>query len=153
LKGRRHSYDGHHWKFVEPSDKKSNDTWQAQANALAEEARQNLRQRSLAGRQKTAEYHRGKTLSEEHRRKLSEARRGKTLSEETRRKLVEANQKPVMCIETNEVFDSILIAALSRNKATQGLCAHLKGKQKSFDGHHWKYVETSNSGAVDEKSY
>lgn len=56
-------------------------------------------------------------------------------------RLSQAKKKPVVCVETGEVFDSIEAAAAAINRAATNICACLKGKQKTCGGFHWRFVE------------
>lgn len=48
-------------------------------------------------------------------------------------------RKKVICIETQEVFNSITEAAKAINKSTGNICDCLKGKHKTCAGYHWAY--------------
>lgn len=50
-------------------------------------------------------------------------------------------QKPVKCIETGEVFESINIAAKAINRDQSSLSKCLRGKTKTCAKLHWKYYE------------
>ena len=101
-----------------------------------------------------------KPFSEEHKRKLSEARKGnknpmygkpsprkgKPCSEETKQKMSEARKIKVICLETQQVFDSIKQAEEWLGKGS--IKHHLKGKRKSAGKHpitgiklHWMYLD------------
>lgn len=49
--------------------------------------------------------------------------------------------KGVRCIETGEVFATSKEAADSRGLARGNLCSHLKGRQKTFGGYTWEYID------------
>jgi group I intron endonuclease len=96
----------------------------------------------------------GKHISEETRRKMSESNKGKTKSEETCKKLSEANKgkppseetlkkvrKKVICVETQESFDSLTEAGKKYNVANSTICSCCRGKRKTVGGFHWKYYE------------
>lgn len=83
----------------------------------------------------------GKHLSEEARRKISEAGKGREVSEETRSKISKALSKPILCVETGEVFRGITEAERQTGNNHSNLVACLKGRQKTCGGYHWKYVE------------
>lgn len=83
----------------------------------------------------------GKHLSEEARRKISEAGKGHEVSEETRSKISKALSKPILCVETGEVFRGITEAERQTGNNHSNLVACLKGRQKTCGGYHWKYVE------------
>lgn len=109
----------------------------------------------------------GHPVSPETREKLRRANLGKKQSPETIRKRVESirrnpnrnngekHKKPVICLETGEVFDSL--KAASEKYHLHDLCSHLKGRQKSCKGLHFQYqsVETNRdecSGVGQETS-
>lgn len=48
---------------------------------------------------------------------------------------------PVLCIDTGETFESIHAAARRESMSVGNLCSHLKGRQKSFAGKQWRYVQ------------
>jgi predicted transcriptional regulator len=94
----------------------------------------------------------GKHHSEETKRKISEARKGenhhlygKHHSEETKRKISEAckknantRKKPVRCIETGIIYESITEAKEKTGiGSVHSVC---KGYRKTAGGYHWEYV-------------
>lgn len=48
--------------------------------------------------------------------------------------------KPVICIETGEVFSSVMDAAENFGGSAQNLSTHLTGKRRSFAGKHFVYL-------------
>ena len=73
---------------------------------------------------------------------------GRKHSEETKQKLRErfsgANSehaKKIMCVETGKVYDAIVLAAQEFGMDASGLAKTCKGKQKTWGGYHWKYVD------------
>lgn len=74
----------------------------------------------------------GKTLnlSFEQRQILSERMRdiGKTVG-----------LKRVVCVEDGTIYDSVLDAAVAYNVTKSTMCGHLKGRQKTCAGKHFKY--------------
>lgn len=76
---------------------------------------------------------------------ISEAKKGHEVSLETKQKIASTLQghyyghmnKPVLCIETNEVFDSVSAA----NRKYKGHIADVcKGLRNTAAGYHWRYV-------------
>lgn len=49
--------------------------------------------------------------------------------------------KPVVCIETNVAFNSIVDAAKSVNRKPSSIVDVLKGRHKTCAGFHWRYEE------------
>lgn len=95
----------------------------------------------------------GHSVSKETREKLRNANLGKKQSKETieKRKQTmkekgyiitnESHQKPIICIETGEVFKSLKEATEKYNLTT--LCGHLKGRYKTCKGKHYKYCSVT----------
>lgn len=52
----------------------------------------------------------------------------------------------IRCVDTGEIFESLKHAAESRGKSAGNLCSTLKGKQKTWDGHRWEYVDPALCG-------
>ena len=75
----------------------------------------------------------GKKQSEEHIKKRTAHRKGKPINLSTK--------KPVICVETRQIFDSSHSAAKFANlKNPPDIHKVCKGKQKKAGGYHWKYV-------------
>ena len=53
---------------------------------------------------------------------------------------IRTSNKRVICVETDEVFDSIREANVKYGFNISNICAVCKGKQKTAYGYHWKYV-------------
>jgi len=100
----------------------------------------------------------GHYVSEKTKEKLRQCNLGKKQSQETIEKrkqtfikmkengYVQTNgnhRKKVICIETNEIFNSLKDAQSKYNLTS--LCRHLKGKQKSCGGKHFKYYQEDSS--------
>ena len=95
-------------------------------------------------------FEKGHTVSAAVRKKLRDLNVGKNLSSETKAKISQKNRKAmignkngnksILCVETNEVFESIKKAALTVGVAPSGITHALKGDQKSAGGYHWKLV-------------
>lgn len=77
----------------------------------------------------------GKHHSEDAKSKISVANSGKKRSKEQREKL----SKPILCIETNEVFASITDAAEKYNVTIGAVSRALRGKSKTCCGLRWSY--------------
>lgn len=95
----------------------------------------------------------GKKQTEEAKKKISDKAKGRKATDETKRKMSEkrqgkdnANSKKVMCIETNEIFDTIKEAKQWSGASSIGQCC--LGKIKYSGKHpitgeklHWKYID------------
>jgi group I intron endonuclease len=97
----------------------------------------------------------GKHHTEESRKKMSASLKGHTphnkgipMSEEQKEKLKIARQvnprryhKPVRCIETGEIFDSIRDAEIAKGIYQGGINRALKGERQTTAGdYHWEFV-------------
>ncbi len=58
-----------------------------------------------------------------------------------RRRVGTKQQKRVINIETGQIFDSVNAAAQWVSISPSTLVTHLKGRQESAAGYHWKYFE------------
>lgn len=87
----------------------------------------------------------GKHMTDEEKRKIWETLKGHKMSEETRRKLSESNRKrlgrKVICVETEQIFDTITDASRWCNTPHSNISACLIGKQKTAGGYHWEYYD------------
>lgn len=79
----------------------------------------------------------GKHHSEETKSKISRANSGKKRSKEQRDKI----SKPIICIETGEIFASITEAADKHDVTIGAISRVLRGKSKTCCGLHWSYYE------------
>lgn len=53
---------------------------------------------------------------------------------------LKALRKKVLCIETNEIFESISAAAKAKNTFVQNICRCCNKKLNTTGGFHWKYA-------------
>lgn len=89
----------------------------------------------------------GKKHSEESKKKMSEAakrRIDRVCSEATKAKLKEKNpqKKPVRCVNTGAVYESIHEAARQTNLTPSSICAVCRGKKlHTTGGFLWEYVK------------
>lgn len=82
-------------------------------------------------------------FSEEWKKHLSESKKGKPgtpLSEETKDKISKTKSQSVMCIETQEIFDSAREASKKYNLSPRTIRCAIEGHQKTAAGYHWKYI-------------
>ena len=60
--------------------------------------------------------------------------------EKLKKKTSGTNKKKVLCIETNEIFESATEAAHSKGISFGNICAVCRGDRKTTGGYHWKYI-------------
>ncbi len=96
---------------------------------------------------KISEGNRGKKRSEESKKKYSEAKKGKKRSEETKKKISKSMKgskhpraRKVKCIETEEVFNTVKEASISKSTNQNSIYMVCKGEYKSAGKLHWEYV-------------
>ena len=100
---------------------------------------------------KIGNAHRGKKLSDKTKQKLSDAKKGKFKgkdnpffnkkhTEETKEKLRKTNGNPIICIETDEEFQSINQCAKKMNLDRKAIERVLKGVYKQTKGYTFKYI-------------
>lgn len=101
------------------------------------------RKRGAEELKKFSEKMRGHPVSKETREKISNSLKGKPHkhSQETLRKIAIANGKPVICIETGEIFCSVADASKSIGKSYSSVWNVVAGKKITAGGFHWKYLE------------
>ena len=105
------------------------------------------RKRGVEELKKFSEKMRGHPVSKETREKISNSLKGKPHkhSQETLRKIAIANGKPVICIETGEIFCSVADASRSIGKSYTSVWNVVSGKKITAGGFHWKYLEDTKN--------
>ena len=90
--------------------------------------------------------------TEEERKRMSEANLGRHLSDEHKKKISERfkgkkKNTSVICVETGEVFNSIVEAAIAKDMYNNrtNISKVCQGKGNIAGGYHWKYYESSVS--------
>ena len=101
-------------------------------NCVSEETKQKL---SEANKGKIA-WNKGVDMGEEFRKKCSEAKKGKGLNEN----LLKTIRKPVLCIETNKTYESLLLASKKTKINVSNIARVCNGFRKTAGGYHWKYI-------------
>ena len=110
------------------------------------------------------EWHRTHTISEETREKLRKAHGGKNhwnygrkYSIEQRKKLSIAhiglksnNTRPVICLETKEIYESEKAATAVKGYKKDAIGAVCRGDKKTVRETHWMYVDDYNSASPEE---
>ena len=71
----------------------------------------------------------GRKLSLKQRQNLSKVRMGN-----------KCNCKPVICIETGEIFESLKMAAIKIGVSRASVTSAVRGKTKTCGGYHWDYL-------------
>ena len=104
------------------------------------------RKRGAEELKKFSEKMRGHPVSKETREKISNSLKGRPHkhSKETLRKIATANGKPVVCVETGEVFYSAVEASRQMGLSKCAVWYAVKNGQKS-KGFHWKYLEDAEN--------
>lgn len=91
----------------------------------------------------------GKHHTKEVREKMSESHMGekaywygKKRDKETVEKSVASHRKPVICVETEEIFPSVTTAAKAKNMSGKSQISNaLNGRSQTAGGFHWEYYE------------
>lgn len=93
-------------------------------------------------KKKMSETRKGVPHSREHSEAISKALTGYKQSEEHKRNnRLAQHRKPVQCIETGEIYDSLAEAGRKTGILPETISRQIKGKQKTTQGLHWRFVE------------
>lgn len=96
----------------------------------------------------------GRKLSDEHKKKISLARKGKTYKhkKESIYKMIKNNtrKKSILCIETNQIFESFHEADRQTNIDYRNIQRSCKNG-KIAGGYHWKYYDLDKTEEGEEK--
>ena len=111
LNGRVKTAGGYRWAYLNPADKISEETSERKRRA-----------------------NRGRKQSAEQIEKRVSKLRGKSNPNFN-------SYKPVFCVETNEIFDSVNSAAESVGVTPSSLSNVLHGRKKTAGGYHWKFAK------------
>lgn len=93
-------------------------------------------------KQKMSQTRKGVPHSKEHCEAISQALKGykQTEQHKTNNRLAQ-HRKPVMCIETNQVYDSLAEAQRQTGILAETISRQIRGKQQSTKGLHWRWVD------------
>lgn len=88
-------------------------------------------------------------VKETTREKLRKANLGKHLSNNTKQKLSKLrngkpnfkNMKKIICVETNVIYDGIVIASQITKIKDKNIHSACSGRSKTAGGYHWQYYE------------
>ena len=122
------------------------------------------KKRTIEQRRRISDANKGKKLSEETKKKIGKAHKGRVYSEETLKKMGDAQPKTkVICLTTNEIFDSIKQASKYYNICHTSIikCCINKntygGKLSNGEKLVWMYYEDYINATIEEidkrKSY
>lgn len=92
-------------------------------------------------KKKRAEAHRGRKNTKETLERMSKAQQ---VNEAAKKKLleeVEKQKKKILCVETNEVFESLAEAGRVKKIPFQNISKSCLGKRPKAGGYTWRYVE------------
>lgn len=64
------------------------------------------------------------------------------------RNRIKSYQRPVVCLENNIVYNSILDASKALNLKATSICRVLKNKRKSTGGYHFEYTDGANERTI-----
>lgn len=86
-------------------------------------------------------YFWGKHLSNEHKARISVGNKGKKHSIDAIKKTQQAHFKPILNIETQKTYNSILHASKELGVSCTAISNVLRGKTKTCKGYHWEYIK------------
>jgi group I intron endonuclease len=100
------------------------------------------RKRSKETGEKISKALTGKPLSDEHKDKIRRIRLGTKATHETRQKMKQSskNKKPIKCVETNIIYESVNEASNLVHINDTNIRACLKKRQITAGSYHWQYV-------------
>jgi group I intron endonuclease len=132
-------------KKISESMKLIDHSWKVGKSFLTEEGRKILSDKHSGKNH----WNYGNKMPEEQRQRLANLQKGNKQSKETIEKRVSHYRginhwgiKKVICIETNEIFDTIVNAAKNKKISSCGnIVSCCKGNRKTAGGFHWKYIE------------
>ena len=89
---------------------------------------------------------RGIKFSDTHRKHLSESHKGKSLSKEQKQKISDnsINKRKVICLETKQIFNSIVEVSAFYNKNARHVSECCNGSRHTWNGYHWQYYQEDN---------
>jgi len=88
---------------------------------------------------KMSMFHKGRAKSEETKQKIRAANLGKKRSEEVRLKISIGKSKPVICFDTNEIFNNTEEASIAKNINKTSINRACQGVRKTAGGMRWGY--------------
>lgn len=99
------------------------------------------RHHSEDAKNKIGNANKNRKRSEEEKKKISESvkKNRKPISDEGRKKISEINKRPVICIETGVVYESMNAAAEELGICKQSISKCCRGERQTAGGFHWAY--------------
>lgn len=83
-------------------------------------------------------------MSEETKQKISASEKGKIVSIKSREKMRKAAKhkcKPLLCVETGMVFDSLRMASQITKIPSGNITHAAHGRRRKAGGYHWRFIE------------
>lgn len=84
----------------------------------------------------------GEKQTEETKQKRSVSLKGHIVTDETRAKISNSktNKKPVLCVELNNIYESVAMASRAINRATGHIRQCCNGERNTCGGYHWEWA-------------
>lgn len=108
------------------------------------------KKRTEESKKRMRDSHLGRKLTEEHRKNISKANKGKhhhIYSDESKKKMSDShkgkpalNKKKVLCVETNEIFNSLTEAGKAKGINYKNISSVCTGRWETSGGYHWKII-------------
>lgn len=140
VKGEKHPFFGTHRSEVTKQKLRDFRT----GTHLSEETKQKISE----GNKGKSGYWSGKTFSVEHKQHIGDSVKGerngmygKNHSSEAKRKISEANSTKVICLETLNIYPSIVAASKAVGLSASAISAVIHGKNKTASGLHWMKLD------------
>lgn len=97
---------------------------------------------SQATKDKMSKTRKGVPKSEKHKKAISDAlKKHKRTSEHNRNNQLAQHRKPVQCIETGIIYESLADAERKTGILGETISRNCKEKQKSASGLHWRFID------------
>lgn len=95
-------------------------------------------------KQKMSNARTGIKKSESHKKSISNALKGQKKSQEhIQHNKASQHKKPVLCIETNIIYESLSEAERKTGILNESISRNCRGKQKTAGGYHWRFINNN----------